>query len=97
MRLEDFVKQTLLDITNGVEKARKDSTIAIAPSSIDGEKVVAVPQNIAFEIAVTLSKEGGSSIDILPFELKGKLSSENVNRISFQVPVYFTQYWVKKS
>jgi hypothetical protein len=93
MKLKDFVKQTLLDITDGIEEARKKSSIPIAPTIINGVNVTPAPQNVSFEIAVTLSKEGGAGIDVLPLGLKGKISSEHVNRISFQVPLYFTLQW----
>jgi hypothetical protein len=97
MKLEDFVKQTLIEITNGVRKATEKSAVPIAPSSIDGKKIPAAPQFVHFEVAVSAKKEGGAGvINVLPIELKGKLTSEHVNKISFQVPVYYELNWSNK-
>ena len=89
MNLEDYVEQTLLDITNGVAKAQKLSILSIAPGSLDGERILA-PQMVSFDIAVTVSKEGGGGIQVWSFgDLSAKGSAEHSNRISFSVPVYF--------
>jgi hypothetical protein len=49
-----------------------------------------LPQMIAFEILVTTSKEAGGGISVLSyFDAKADAKSENTNRISFAVPVYF--------
>ena len=89
MKLEDFVKQTLLDITNGVAEAQKTARLWIAPGKVEGEPKLA-PQMVAFEIAVTVSKEGGGGINVWSLgEIKGSASSESLNKISFEVPVYF--------
>jgi len=63
MKLEEFVKQTLLDITNGVASAQKETPLWIAPGRVEGEKV-STPQHVEFEVVVTVSKEGGGSIDV---------------------------------
>ncbi|MCJ9427922.1 trypco2 family protein [Kordiimonas marina] len=89
MKLEEFVKQTLLDITNGVSSAQAASPSWIAPGRVEGKKVMS-PQMVSFEVAVTVSKEGGGSINIWSVaEAGGKASSEHTNKISFDVPVYF--------
>ena len=89
MKLDEFVKQTLLDITNAVADAQAESKLYIAPGTVEGQKVVS-PQSVQFDIAVTTNKEGGGGISILSFgEAKASLSSEVSNRISFSVPVYF--------
>lgn len=89
MKLADYVKQTLLDITNGVSASKKESSLWIAPGHVDGEKVFAA-QLINFDIAVTVSKEGGGGIQVWSFgELNAKGSAEHSNRISFSVPIYF--------
>lgn len=92
MKLEDFVTQTLLDITRGVDKAQKNAPSWIAPGHVIGQtkKEILDPQYISFDVAVTTSKEGGTSINVLAFgKAEGNMSSQNVNKISFQVPVYF--------
>ena len=89
MKLEDFVKQTLLDITNGVAAAQLESPLWVAPGSIEGKKLT-TPQMVAIEVSVTTSKEGGGSINIWSAaSAKAGVSSEQLNRISFEVPVYF--------
>jgi hypothetical protein len=89
VKLEEFVKQALLDITNGVAAAKKESKLAIAPGAIENEKIT-VPQLVAFEVAVTLNSSGGGGISVFSMgEIKGDFSRETVNRLSFEVPVYF--------
>ena len=89
MKLEDFVKNTLLDITNGVHDAKKDAKLSIAPGFLEGE-IIKQPQDVFFEIVVTPSKEGGGRIDVFSLgdaKASGKL--ENSHRLTFSVPVYF--------
>ena len=89
MKLKDFVSQTLLDITNGVEEAQKRSPHWIAPGFVEGEKVVS-PQLVAFDILVTVNKEAGGGIQVWSLgDLSAKGNSEQSNRMSFSVPVYF--------
>ncbi|MGE0503089.1 MAG: hypothetical protein AB7I79_19645 [Rhizobiaceae bacterium] len=89
MKLDEYVKQTLLDITKGVSDAKDDSLLWIAPGYVDGEKVFAA-QLVSFEIAVTVSKEGGGGIRVLAIgDLAGKGTTEHTDRISFSVPIYF--------
>ncbi|MEZ5811984.1 MAG: hypothetical protein R3D45_11285 [Rhizobiaceae bacterium] len=89
MKLDEYVKQTLLDITKGVSEAKDKSKVWIAPGYVDGEKVYS-EQSVRFEIVVTTSKEGSGGIQVLSFgELGAKGSAENINKISFAVPVYF--------
>lgn len=89
MKLDEFVKQTLLDITNGVAAAQVGAKLWIAPGTVEGEPKLA-PQMVKFEVAVTVNKEGSGGISVWSFgELKGGASLESVNRISFDVPVYF--------
>ncbi len=89
MKLDEYVRQTLLDITNGVFSAQKESPLWIAPGSIESKKVLSL-QLATFEVAVTVSNEGGGGIQVWSLgELNAKGSAEHVNRISFAVPVYF--------
>ena len=89
MKLENFVKQTLVDIMNGVAGAKKEAILSVAPGFMDGERIHGEPQYVTFETAVTVTKEGGASIEVLAIGLDGNVSSEHVNKISFKVPVYF--------
>ncbi|MEX1034837.1 MAG: hypothetical protein WDZ54_02695 [Sneathiella sp.] len=89
MKLKDFVKQTLLDITNGVSEAQETSPSWIAPGLVEGEKVTS-PQQVSFEVAVTTNKEGDGSISVWSVaEVKAKGMVENFNKITFSVPIYF--------
>ena len=89
MKLEEFVKQALLDITNGVAAAQEETKLFIAPGIVEGEKVTNA-QLVAFEVAVTLNSSGGGGISVFSVgEVKGDLSRKSVNRLSFEVPVYF--------
>lgn len=89
MKLDEYVRQTLLDITNGVEQAQRKSKLFIAPVSIEGQVVVQA-QMVRFEIAVTVSKEAGGGIRVFSLgDLKAQGNSEYTNKIEFEVPVYF--------
>ena len=89
MKLEESVEQTLMDITNGVFAAQTKSPASIAPGLVEGVKIT-TPQMISFEVAVTTSKEGGGGINISSIiEAGGSMNSEYINKISFNVPVYF--------
>jgi hypothetical protein len=89
VKLDEYVKQTLLDITTGVAEAKEKSRVWIAPGYVDGEKLFSA-QLVSFEIMVSVSKEGSGGIQVLSFgELGAKGSSEHTNRIAFSVPVYF--------
>ncbi|WP_339862484.1 hypothetical protein [Paremcibacter congregatus] len=89
MKLKEFVKMTLLDITEGVSEAQQTSPSWIAPGRVEGEKVT-LPQHVSFEVVVTTNKEGGGSISVLSMaEIKAEGKTEQLNRITFDVPVYF--------
>jgi hypothetical protein len=96
MKLDDYIKQTLLDITNGVSAAQQESLHWIAPGHVEGKKILS-PQLISFDIAVTVSKEGGGGIQVWSFgELNAKGSAEHSNRIQFSVPIYFQAPTIQK-
>jgi hypothetical protein len=89
MKIEDYVKQTLLDITNGVAAAQQETKLYIAPGHVENVKLTE-PQFVTFEIAVTVNKGAGGGISVWSIgDAKASASSETTNRISFQVPVYF--------
>ncbi|WP_143526110.1 hypothetical protein [Roseivivax lentus] len=95
MKLDEFVKQTLIDITKGVADAQEDALLYIAPGYVNGDRQDA-QQTVSFEVAVTVNSEGGGGISVFSLgELKGKHAQETANRISFEVPVYFTAPTIK--
>ena len=51
MKLDEYFRQTLLDITKGVSAAQTQSSLWIAPGYFNGENV-SEPQMVSFEIAV---------------------------------------------
>jgi hypothetical protein len=90
VKLDEFVKQALLDITNGVAAAQEETLLFIAPGVVEGETQKG-GQSVNFEVAVTLNSSGGGGITVFSMgELKGELSKETINRISFEVPVFFS-------
>ncbi len=89
MKLEKYIEQAILDITNGVAAAQKQSYHWIAPGSLNGKKI-SDHSSIEFEIAVTVNGEGSGSIDVFSLgKPGGAASTEHVNKVSFSVPVYF--------
>lgn len=89
MQLEDFVKQTLLDITNGVAAVQNEALLYVAPGFVENERKTE-PQLVKFEVVVTVSKEAGGGIKVWSLgDASAQASSEKTNRISFDVPVYF--------
>ena len=89
MKLDEYVEQTLVDISKGVAEAKKKAMVGIAPGYVDGEKVFSA-QMIKFEILVTTEKEGSGGVSVLSFgDMKGKLNVEKTNKLTFEVPVFF--------
>ncbi|NPD18227.1 hypothetical protein [Alterinioella nitratireducens] len=89
MNLSEFVKQTLLQITDGVADAQEEAKLFVAPGMVEGVSKTD-GQLVTFEVAVTINAEGGGGISVLSFgELKGNVAKESVSRISFEVPVHF--------
>lgn len=89
MKLDQYIEQTLVDIAKGVAEARNRAAVSIAPGYVDG-KNVAVVQMIKFEISVTVEKEGSSGISVLSFgDIKDKIDSTHINKLTFDVPIYF--------
>lgn len=95
MKLEDYISETLLAITNGVAKAQEESLLYIAPGYVnevqqDGE------QQVKIEVATTVSKEGEGGISVLSFgNVSASTVSENINRVEFSVPVFFNAPTIK--
>lgn len=90
MKLDEFVKQSLLDITKGVADAQETSLLYIAPDYVNRIRQDGA-QNAGFGVAVTVNAEGGGGISVLSFgDLKGSVARETVSRVSFEVPVHVT-------
>lgn len=98
MELDEFVKNTLLSVRNGIRNANKELLDlklienvgdGFALDNHDGK----VEGFISFDVAVTVSgkklKEGGGGIRIAAISLGGKISKdtmhEHVSRIKFHI------------
>lgn len=89
MKLDEFIAEALVSITNGVERAQTQAVYWIAPGRTMG-KPQTTPQLVKFEIAITVSKEAGGGISILSLGgANASASSESTNKISFEIPVHF--------
>jgi hypothetical protein len=90
VNLDEYVKKTLLDITNGIAAAADTSRCWIGPVFAENSQHM-LPQIVKFEIAVTVSKEAGGGIKVWSFgDAKASVNSEQINKIAFEVPVYFS-------
>lgn len=89
MKLDEFVKETLLQITNGVSDAQTEAKLFIAPGKIDSE-TVAAPQMVDFALTVVVDSSGSGNIKVLEFVNLGADVTKSVShKVSFSVPVYF--------
>lgn len=99
--LHDFVKQTLLDISNAVHEAQLVAPHWIAPGRFEGKPEL-TPQMIEFSVQVSASEEkkqrgeGEISVPVITL-LKAGVSatldsvkeSQTTQTLKFSVPVYF--------
>ena len=107
MELQEFVEQSLVQIATGVKNAQdklncKDFKTFINPSDIVenpvyGYRIENKPQDIEFDVAVTISEEkttkGGIMVaaGILGLGSGGQSRTENesISRIKFKIPILF--------
>lgn len=102
MELEEFIKITLVSIKKGVTEANKDINLSEGKTmGKDGHMYFSITRNnhenkegfIAFDIALTVSKEsktsGGAKIKIAVAGLGGDISDlssqENITRVKFHI------------
>ncbi len=106
MDIEEFVKNTLEQVASGIAKANeKEETQRRFGSSGGaniGTKLSGVMQDnsgnlyttVDFDVAVTVTKEGGAGaklkIPYVEFEGSGKGGNETVSRVKFSVPLRFS-------
>ena len=94
--IKDFVRDALLQIVQGVDEARERSDVSIAPSFVEGELRTEGSQ-VHFELAITTSKEVDGGLKVLNLaDLGGVIKSEALNRVSFDVPVWFHGRKIKR-
>ena len=97
MKLQEFVKETLIQVIEGVRNAQgmlseKDGAINPRALSLSGPIHNGRElQHVDFDVAVTVIEESGVSgrISVFGIGAKGGASEENstVSRIKFKVPV----------
>lgn len=98
MELKEFIKTVLVDVCDAIHEAKGlVNESCIAPHTIDGKRVGG-EQLISFEISVSASdsttKEGKGEIKVLSLGVDAGAmiakETQHVNKISFQVPVYYS-------
>jgi len=100
MKLEEFVKESLLQIISGVKEANesieaKDASVnpvSMGKAQVHERTYLSIPvQNIEFDVAVSVSEgaKAGGGLTVMGMGVKGGVSetSSTVSRIRFQVPI----------
>lgn len=94
MNLQDFIKETLVEIMQGVRDAQQEigANTSGEPATVTGTIVGSnVLQQVDFDVAVTTTSEsgGGAKVSVLGIGagMDGKSSTEAVSRIKFSVPI----------
>lgn len=87
--IKDFVRDALLQIVGGVDEAREQTDVSIAPSVVEGELQTDASQ-VRFELSITTSKEVEGGLKVMSLaDFGGAARFESLNRVSFDVPVWF--------
>ena len=83
MRLDEFVKETILQVAKGVQDAIDEQKgFQVNPMSREWEVKM-----IKFNIAVETDTKAGAGIKVL----SGSIESRTVNTIEFEVPIKLPQ------
>lgn len=89
MKLDEYVKRTLLEITNGVAEAQKESLLYIAPDHSNSGKPIPA-QHVKFEMVLQVSDDDDEGLQVVSNHNRISNSApEEFNRLTFRVPVYF--------
>jgi hypothetical protein len=109
VKISEFVKEALLEITKGVREAYLEADVTIAAGHIDGKPIL-TPSEVSFEIFVEVSEQsstsgklegGGSFLSVVKastsFDGQKTFNSANSQRITFSVPVHFNSHNVRKN
>ena len=98
MNLREFVKETLVQVCEGVKEAQQAVQATGAVVSPDtGHTTRMQMQSVEFDVAVTVSEEGektgNAGLTVMGQGLRGQVSASTatteVSRVRFQVPVLF--------
>lgn len=109
MELHEFVKETLVQIVNGIVEAQKndiirDNNASVVPFGVSTSDMKLANREIEFDVVITTQTEssakGGIGIFVggLGVGTQGKLNANDslVNRVKFSVPVLFPMQKVNK-
>jgi len=110
MELHEFVRETLIQIINGIAEAQNSESIrfnnaAIVPHGVSSSDVKSANREIVFDVVVTTQTESSSKAGIGIFVgafgvgTQGKLNANDSleNRVQFTVPVLFPMQKINKS
>jgi hypothetical protein len=87
--IQEFVRDALLQIVKGVDEARDQTDISIAPSFVEGN-LQKLGNSVHFDLSITISKDAKGGLKVANIvEVGGTASSMTLNRVSFDVPVWF--------
>jgi len=99
MKLEEFIKETLVSIVNGVDSAKNEIDSSEAKGKINPglRQVHAVDTSVDFDIGLSVSNDSQTHAEITVFSFfkakaegsSGKEESSQ-HRIKFKVPVQFS-------
>ena len=108
IKISEFVKEALLEITKGVVEARENADVTISPGAIEGQPIFDANE-VFFEINVEViegskvsgdAEAGGSFLSVVKAStrLDGEKSrsSSSSQKITFTVPVHFNSDNVRK-
>ena len=109
MELHEFVRETLVQIINGIVEAQNNETIlknnaSIVPYGVSSSDLKLAHREIEFNVVITAQTESSTKagIDIfvggLGLGTQGKLGANdtNENRVKFSIPILFPMQKVKK-
>jgi len=102
MELQKFISESIKQICLGIKQAQEEimkvtKNFPIAPAHLDGEKVYGKPEEICFDIAVTISQDSklNAAGDIKIYKVaSGNVSGEtsekkeNIHKINIKIPFY---------
>lgn len=110
MELHEFVRETLVQIINGIVEAQNNETVrnnnaSIVPYGVSSSDLKTANREIEFDVVVTAQTESSTKAGLgifvggLGIGTQGKLGANDSleNRVKFSVPVLFPMQKVNKS
>lgn len=99
MKLEEFIKETLVSIVNGVDSAKQEINASDSNGMVNPgiQRTDSVSTNVDFDIGLSVSNDSQTKAEITVFSLfkakAGGLSGKeeiSQHRIKFKVPIQFS-------